>query len=85
MINFRAVRDASAGDPEVVGGALPCYDSYCEKLETAVYRCTCSGVTPSLNENAHENALRFIGSMTFKDKYKQMALKEVMDQLLDCD
>jgi hypothetical protein len=80
MINFRAVRDASAGDPEVVGGALPCYDSYCEKLETAVYRCTCSGVTPSLNENAHENALRFIGSMTFKDKYKQMALKEVMDQ-----
>jgi len=80
MINFRAVRDASAGDPEVVGGELPCYDRYCEKLETAAYRCKRSGVTPSLDENAHEITLRFMGSMTFKDKYKQMALKEVMDQ-----
>jgi len=80
MLNFRAVRDAGAGDPEVVGGPVQCYNRYCEKLETAVYKCTRFGVTPSLDQDAHEIALRFITSMDYKDKYKQKALKDVVKQ-----
>jgi len=83
MLSFAAVRDSDAGDPEVAGGELQCYDQFCEKLETAAYRCTLFGVTPSLDEHAHAIALRFICSMTFKDKYKQMALKRVADQFGD--